>query len=225
MRVLVVDDNSELLELLERALEPDGHDVETATSAEQALEVLSRSSFEILVVDLGLPGMSGNELCRWVRERGSSPLILVLTAQSAVSSRVRSLDEGADDYLTKPFAVAELRARLRALSRRVFVNVRREPFVCGEVVLDFGKRRATVRGTEAPITAREWSILECLLSHQGQVVERRELLRRVWNATDDEALAASLEVLVGRIRRKLTPGIVRTVRGQGYLLDDGATDE
>jgi two-component system OmpR family response regulator len=219
MRVLVIDDDPELLELVERALARDRHEVWTAASGEQALTELARRAPEIVVLDLGLPGLSGEELCREIRRRGSHPLILVLTAQSAVASRVRCLDQGADDYLTKPFAVAELRARVRALSRRTKV-AHPEAFTRGAVRLDFVARRAYVAKTEAPITAREWDILELLAVSRGSVVSRAELLGRIWKHGNESA-AASLEVLIGRIRRKLGADVVRTVRGTGYSLGDG----
>jgi DNA-binding response OmpR family regulator len=219
MHVLVVDDDVELLELVVRALARDGHDVRTSASAEQALEELGHRAYDILVLDLGLPGISGEDLCRDIRCRASLPLILVLTAQSAVASRVRCLDHGADDYLTKPFAVAELRARVRALSRRTTAT-RPETFTRGALVLDFVSRHATVAQIEAPITAREWEILEVLAANPGGVVSREKLLGTVWKRSDESAIA-SLEVLVGRIRRKLGTDVIRTVRGAGYALGDG----
>jgi len=219
MRVLVVDDDAELLELVERALVRDDHAVRTAESAEEALEVMEQHHADLIVLDLGLPGASGEELCRTIRRRGASPAILVLTAQNAVSSRVRCLDSGADDYLAKPFAVAELRARVRAVGRRAAV-ARPDTVVSGTVRLDFANRRAQIAGTEAPITAREWAILEMLASERGRVVAREELLERLWHQSNGAA-GASLEVLIGRIRRKLGADLVRTVRGKGYAWNDG----
>jgi DNA-binding response OmpR family regulator len=223
MRVLVVDDDIELLELVKRALERDGHEVWASTTAEQGIELVRSASPEIAVVDLGLPGMSGEELTTQLRQENHPLAILVLTAQSAVSSRVRCLDGGADDYLTKPFAIAELRARVRALSRRVPREAPLQKYVRGEVELDFQGRRATCAKKHAPITAREWAILEILANRSGHVVERREIIERVWNQPEDENTQASLEVLVGRIRRKLDPSLLRTLRGHGYLLEEGTT--
>ncbi len=218
MRVLIVDDHTEVLELVDRALSRDQHQVFTAGSAERALEELAARRPDIVVLDLGLPDGSGEDLCRKIRSSGDSTAILVLTAQSAVASRVRCLDAGADDYLTKPFAVAELRARVRALSRRTQVAVPRV-WQRGRLVLDFSARRASVDEREAPITAREWAILECLARAAGQVVPRQQLLEQVWTRAD-AAAAASLEVLIGRIRRKLGSDAVRTLRGGGYALGD-----
>jgi DNA-binding response OmpR family regulator len=185
-----------------------------ASSANEALEQFAAHRPEIVVLDLGLPDGSGEDVCRRLRASGDGPAILVLTAENRIASRVRCLDAGADDYLSKPFAVAELRARVRALSRRsrAFVPQR---FELGEVVLDFAGRRALRGGVEAPITSREWAILELLAMASGRVVQKTELLDRVWQRRGDSE-SASLEVLIGRIRRKLGPHVIRTVRGEGY---------
>jgi len=217
MRVLVVDDDTELLELVERALVRDGQEVDTSTSAEEALQRIRRNPPDILVLDLGLPGLSGEELCGRMRALSSSPAILILTAQSAVASRVRCLDAGADDYITKPFAVAELRARIRALARRAIQPPRPRTWRAAGVELDFAKRRALRDGEEAPVTSGEWVILEALVACPGAVVSRTELLQHGKTAPG-RAAGASLEVLIGRIRRKLGGELVRTVRGQGYAL-------
>jgi two-component system, OmpR family, response regulator len=218
MRVLVVDDEDELLDLVQRALLRDGHSVITAGSAFEARRTLEQNHAELLVLDLGLPDGSGQQLCRALRAGGYTAPILVLTAQSAVASRVECLDAGADDYLSKPFAVAELRARVRALGRRS-VTVRTFSYRWQDVFLDFSARRALVRGEEAPVTAREWSILELLAARTGRVVSRSELLESVWGEVSDAA-GASLEVLIARIRRKLSASVIRTVRGEGYALGD-----
>lgn len=224
MRVLVVDDDTELLELVERALVRDGQEVDTATSAEEALQSIRRNPPGILVLDLGLPGLSGEELCGRLRAASSSPAILIVTAQSAVASRVRCLDAGADDYITKPFAVAELRARVRALARRATHAPRAEAWSAAGIELDFVKRRALRDGKEAPITSGEWVILEAFVARPGAVVSRTELLQRGRTAPG-RAAGASLEVLVGRIRRKLGDDLVRTVRGEGYALVVPASED
>jgi DNA-binding response OmpR family regulator len=217
VNVLVVDDHAELLELVGRALESDGHDVRTASTHADAVLELLRSRPDLAIVDLGLPDGSGESLCAEIHQKKLAAAILVLTAQSAVTSRVRCLDLGADDFMGKPFALAELRARVRALGRRA----RRGPVPTVEakdVIIDFSRRRATVVGREAALTSREWSILELLASEAtGTVVTRSDLLLGIWG-NDDERSAASLEVLIGRIRKKLGADIVRTVRGEGYAL-------
>jgi two-component system, OmpR family, response regulator len=218
MRILLVDDHAEVLELVSRALSRDGHVVLTAGSAGAAREQLGRAAIDLLVLDLGLPDGSGQALCKQLRHEGFAAPILVLTAQSAVSSRVESLDAGADDYLSKPFALAELRARVRALGRRS-QTVRAYTYDRAGVSLDFSARRATIEGREAPITAREWSILELLASGRGRVISRSELLDSVWGEITD-ASSASLDVLIGRIRRKLSSDLVRTIRGEGYAFGE-----
>jgi len=218
MRILVVDDNHELCDLVGRSLARDGHQVLFATSAGEAKLALERERVELLVLDLGLPDGSGLELCREVRGVDAKLLILVLTAQTAVASRVMSLNAGADDHLGKPFAVAELRARVRALGRRVPLS-ERGPLRLGHYEFDRVARRVTLRGEPAPITSREWAILDLLIDRRGQVVARDDLLRLLWQRVDD-ATRASLEVLMSRIRKKLGANIVRTVRGEGYILGD-----
>lgn len=218
MRILLVDDHAEVRELAGRALERDGHHVTSAGSVAEARQAQLTQSFDMWVLDLSLPDGSGQDLCAELRRLGVDSPILVLTAQSAVASRVQALDAGADDYLSKPFAVAELRARVRALGRRrggprVFRYER------DGVVVDFSGRRAWVGETEAPITAREWSILELLVARKGRVVSRSELLDAVWGDVN-EANSQSLDTLIARIRRKLDQHLIRTVRGEGYVLGE-----
>ena len=219
MRILVVDDNEELLDLVGRSLASDGNETVCATTVSGALRELATHRIDLVVLDLGLPDGSGIDLCRQLRAARNLLPILVLTADRAVASRVQCLDAGADDYLGKPFAVAELRARVRALARRAHVGGR-EPFVIGDCRLDFAARCATVAGQQAPITTREWAILELLVTRGGGIVSRDELLQSAWRRVDDSA-RTSLDVLISRIRRKLGPQVVRTVRGEGYALGDG----
>jgi len=214
--VLVVDDNAELLELVVTSLEREGHRVASLTTASEAMSSLDRSTFDVIVLDIGLPDGSGIDVCRKARARGLSTPILILTARAAVDQRVEGLDAGADDFLAKPFAVAELRARVRALGRRTGISAART-WSHGSVALDFPKRYATVEGREVPLTAREWSILDVLASARGRVVPRTRILEEVWS-DGDSAAAASLDVLMTRIRKKLGSDAVRTVRGEGYAL-------
>ncbi len=216
MHVLVVDDNAELLELLRRSLEREGHRVSCVKTAADATTRLDADTFDVVVLDLGLPDGSGLDVCRGAREKGIATPILILTASSAVDRRVEGLDAGADDFLAKPFAIAELRARVRALGRRTGVPAART-WVRGGVDLDFAKRRALVDDTEVPLTAKEWAILDMLASANGRVVPRTQILEEVWNESDASA-AASLDVLMTRIRKKLGSDTVRTLRGEGYAL-------
>lgn len=217
MCVLVLEDHDEVAELVTRSLEKDGHSVTLAQSIAEADGHLQTSVFELVVLDLGLPDGSGISWCASIRARGYTLPILLLTAQTAVATRVAGLDAGADDYLAKPFAVAELRARVRALGRRA--PVARAPAVeFGDVRLDIAAKRAQVAGKEVPLTSREWGVVIMLSAHRGRVVTRSSLIDEVWQGNTVGA-EASLEVIIGRIRKKLGTSFIRTVRGEGYAFD------
>lgn len=201
-----------------RALRADGHAVVVAADLASARDRLSDGT-DLLVLDLGLPDGFGLELCRELRQAGATTPILLLTALSQVALRVEGLDAGADDFLAKPFAVAELRARVRALGRRGALP-RGLVYRRGDVVLDVAGRRATRGGEDVAVTAREWSILELLARGPGRVVSRGELLDGVWGEASETA-GKSLEVLIGRLRRKLGPELIHTLRGEGYSLAEG----
>ena len=217
MRILVVDDNAELRDLVARALARDGHRVETAHDLASADASLADRETELVVLDLALPDGWGSAWCQRLRAAGDGPMVLVLSAHHEVARRLESFDAGADDFLAKPFAVAELRARVRALGRRRS-GARTPVLRSGDVALDFGARRATRGGAPCALTAREWSVLERLAAEQGRVVARAALLEEVWGDAD-EAQAASLDVIMVRIRKKLGGALVRTVRGGGYVIE------
>jgi len=213
----VVDDHSELLDLLRRALGHDGHEVRCASTATLARGQLRDFVPDVIVLDVELPDGSGVEFCRELRRVGRRWPVLLLTAHSEVRERVAGLDAGADDFLPKPFAVAELRARVRALGRRGPLE-RPTSLQFAEVEVDLAARRAFVSGREVPVTAREWAVLELLFSRRGRVVARDTILEVVWGDLSDGA-NSSLDVIMGRIRRKLGNALVRTVRGEGYVID------
>jgi DNA-binding response OmpR family regulator len=213
VRLLLVDDHPELVELVARAFAADGHLVRTAPTAAEAERAMVDEPFDVIVLD---PDGSGLELCRQARRAQLPTPILMLTAQTAVEQRVESLDSGADDFLGKPFALAELKARVRALGRRAALPAALS-WSSQCVSLDFSRRLALVSGAEVPLTAKEWSILEVLLMSRGRVVPRGRLIDEVWGSAGEGA-GSSLEVLVNRIRKKLGAEIIRTVRGEGYAL-------
>jgi two-component system OmpR family response regulator len=204
--------------VLVRALERDGHLVTAVPTVSDARAVMLDGKVDVVVLDLALPDGTGVELCEELRSSRNAVPILMLTAHSEVSERVRSLDAGADDFLGKPFAVAELRARVRALGRRRGLQTSLLPFTQGEVRIDFAARRAQRAERDVELTAREWIILEALATRIGRVVSRATLLDEGWGEATD-ANASSLEVLIGRIRRKLGESVIRTVRGTGYSLE------
>ena len=219
MRVLITEDEADVRSVIARALERDGHAVSTASSLDESRRALS-GGVDLLVLDLSLPDGSGLTLCREIREAKATLPILILTARTQVELRVEGLDAGADDYLTKPFAVPELRARVRALGRRGPIT---RPFVhvYNGVRLDLAGRHATRDGTQVPVTAREWAILETLAHRSGRVTTRSELLENVWGNSSESA-GNSLEVLVARLRKKFGPDLIQTLRREGYSLSGEA---
>lgn len=217
MRVLVVDDEADVRSVVARALKADDHVVVTASDLATARLALGKG-VELVVLDLRLPDGFGLDLCREVRKSDSLIPILLLTALSQVALRVEGLDAGADDFLAKPFAVAELRARVRALGRRGSL-LRGVVYEHDGVVLDFARRAARRSDKQVAVTAKEWAILEVLAQRTGKIVSRTDLLQAVWGEAGESA-SGSLEVLIARLRRKLGTGLIRTLRGEGYALSE-----
>jgi DNA-binding response OmpR family regulator len=220
MRILVVEDNSDVRAFVETTLRQEGHDPRAVSTRAEAEDALREGAFAGAVLDWMLPDGSGLELCRSIRRAGDETPILMLTARGDVEDRVAGLDAGADDYLKKPFAAAELKARVRALLRRGPRLA--DPLVhIGPVTIEFAARRVVSPRGEIVLTAREFAILEELARARGRVLPRSSLLLSVWG-TDDAAAAGSLEVLIARLRRKLAaggaPDAIRTMRGVGYSL-------
>ena len=222
-RVIVVEDDAETREFVARALREEGFDVHTAGRAEGARPLLGEPGADLVVLDVGLPGTTGLELCSEIRRDGHDVPILMLTARSDVGSRVEGLESGADDYLGKPFALAELKARVKALLRRARPGTSEAVLEHAGVRIDLRRRRAFRDDEEIPLTRRELDLLVRLARAHGVVVPRESLLEDVWGVDTPET-AASLEVIVSRLRRKLARGagssLVRNVRGVGYALDE-----
>jgi len=222
-RVLVVDDDPQLREALTRALDLDGYVVDTASNGVKALEAIGAQRPDVMVLDVMMPYVGGLDVCRTLRDRKDRLPILVLTARDEVGDRVAGLDAGADDYLTKPFALEELRARLRALLRRTAAEQDGEDAVLtyADLVLDPAAR--TVHRGERPVdlTRTEYALLELLLRNAGRPLPRDVIMDRVWG-WESEPTSNSLEVFVGYLRRKTEAGgeprLIHTVRGVGYVL-------
>jgi two-component system, OmpR family, response regulator len=220
VRLLVVDDHAPTRALIRRRLEGEGHVVQEAGTCAQASEQLSdKRPPDVLVLDVMLPDGSGVDLCRDLRARGFSTPILLLTARGDVRDRVTGLDAGADDYLAKPFAVAELLSRVRALGRRG-PALREARLQAGAVIIDLERRRVWKDGEPVALTARELAIVEVLALRRGAVMKRDELVEAVWGEAT-ESSRASFEVLITRVRRKLggAAAPLRTIRNVGYLLE------
>jgi DNA-binding response OmpR family regulator len=224
VRILLVEDEPATRDLVSRALSDEGFEILSASRREAGTRALRQGGVGAVVLDLWLPDGSGIELCRQWREQGIEVPILMLTARTDVASRVAGLDAGADDYLGKPFALSELRARLRALLRRGTLPLEERVLVRNEVSIDFGRRLAYLSGCEVPLTRREFDVLERLAWAKGHAVAREDLLEEIWGESTTET-SASLEVIVARLRRKLEATgapLIRTIRGYGYALAEGS---
>lgn len=220
MRILVVEDETRLADLLRRRLAEEGHAVDLAATGEDALAWVAAASYDAVVLDVMLPDLNGLIVCREMRHRGTTTPILILTARDAVADRVAGLDAGADDYLVKPFAFAELAARLRALARRPSEPLATELAV-GDLRLDPAARRVWRNGDEVRLSTKEFRILETLMHHPGQVLTRSAIADHVWDY-EFPNVTNVIDVHVRALRRKLGdpyPGtLIETVRGAGYRL-------
>ncbi|MFN2484636.1 MAG: response regulator transcription factor [Candidatus Limnocylindria bacterium] len=224
MHLLVVEDDPRLGRLLQRLLQDDRHLVELTARGEEAVEIAEAGSgIEAMILDIGLPDISGLEVARRLRASGSSLPILMLTARDTVNDRVLGLDAGADDYLMKPFAYAELSARLRALYRRASRPAEPTNGVTnGPIHLDEVRRLVTVAGQPVELSPREFSLLECFLRHPGQVLSRDQLLDYAW-PYGDVLTPNTVDTYVHYLRDKLGPQAgarIITVRGVGYRMAD-----
>ena len=223
MKILVVDDDRAVREALRRALTLAGYEVEMAEDGERAIESIVRAVPEAVVLDVGLPGVDGLEVCRRVRRLGNRVPILILTARDAVEDRIDGLDAGADDYMVKPFDVGELKARLRALLRRARPDGEGDADVLSfaEVTLDPTRHGAQVGDSFAELTRTEYQLLELLLLNPRHVLPHSLIYDRVWGY-DFGPASNALRVYVGYLRRKLEQAgarnLIHTVRGVGYVL-------
>jgi two-component system, OmpR family, response regulator MprA len=213
-RVLIVDDDPPLRRMLERTLAAEGFEVTLAADGAAALVAAERSAPDVIVLDVAMPALDGLAVCRRLRSKGLPTPILMLTARDEVADRVAGLEAGADDYLIKPFAVQELVARLRALTRRH--GDAQAMLSYADLVLDVDARRATRGGRPIELTGREAHLLELLLREAGRVVTRERAVSEIWN---DAAIDNVVDRYVTRLRRKLgDPPLIRTVRGAGFAL-------
>ena len=220
MRILVVEDETRLAELIKRGLTHEGHAVDLAESGEDAIEWVDAASYDAIVLDIMLPGMSGLDVCRTLRKRSVATPILLLTARDAVPDRVAGLDAGADDYLVKPFAFPELLARLRALARRP-AETQPTRLTAGDLTLDPASRQVWRGGREVQLQNKEFRILEQLMRNPNRVLSRDQIAEYVWDY-DFPAVTNVIDVHIKSLRRKLAdpyPGqLIQTVRGAGYRL-------
>jgi two-component system OmpR family response regulator/two-component system response regulator TctD len=217
MRILLAEDDAVIADGLARSLRKSGYAVDHVLTGTDADAALASQSFDLLILDLGLPRLLGIEVLRRLRARRSKLPVLILTAQDGIEDRVRGLDAGADDYLTKPFALPELEARVRALTRRGTGNSTAIEF--GPLCYDQTDRVAKVNDQVVELSARETGLLEVLLLRAGRLVSKEQLIDHLcgWG---DEVSSNAIEVYVHRLRKKLEPGVkIATVRGLGYCLE------
>jgi DNA-binding response OmpR family regulator len=216
MRILVVEDDALLGDALQAGLREAGYAVDWLRDGAAAEAALAAEEFAAIVLDLGLPRLAGLELLRRLRARGVRTPVIVLTARDAVDDRVRGLDLGADDYVVKPVALAELDARVRAVTRRA-AGLAGGVLEVGPLAIDPGARRVTYRGVVVDLQPREYSLLHALAMRAGQVVTRSQLESQLYE-WEDALESNAIEVHVHRLRRKLARDLIRTVRGVGYML-------
>ena len=218
MRIFLVEDDDDIAGLVGEAFRRRGDNVDALRSAEPASAVLAGTDYDLVILDIGLPGMDGFELLRRLRARSLRVPVLLLTARDAVEDRVRGLNLGADDYLVKPFAVDELLARAQALVRRSH-SASSAQLACGSLHMDLGRKECELAGRPVELTTREWCVLEQLMLAAPDVVSKNKLVDSM-GRWDREVSGNALEIHVSRLRNKLVGGDVevRTMRGLGYRL-------
>lgn len=220
MRILLVEDDTLLADSIREGLEKGGFAVDHLNAAEPAVSALGLTHYDLAIVDIGLPGMSGLDLIRLLRQRNILVPILILTARDGLDDRISGLDLGGDDYMVKPFQLPELQARLRALIRRSRSSASSE-LTAGAIRLDLARRIATTNGKDLDLTGREWEILQQLMLAMPNVVNKQKMTESL-SEWENEITANAVEIYVSRLRHKIQgSGIeIRTIRGIGYRLDE-----
>jgi DNA-binding response OmpR family regulator len=222
MRVLVVEDEERMAALVRQGLEEDGYGVDVAYTGPDVFDWVKTFAYDVIILDIMLPGMSGIDVCHALRAQSFDLPILLLTARYTVANRVEGLNSGADDYLVKPFAIEELIARVRALTRRRSSS-RSADLVIGDLVLNTITKRARRRERQIDLSAKEYAILETLMRHPEQVLSKEQIIQHVWNAEYD-AQSKLVEVYIHALRRKIDDNaamkLIQTVRGFGYRISD-----
>jgi two-component system copper resistance phosphate regulon response regulator CusR len=220
MRILVVEDEKRIADFLSRGLESAGYAVDLSADGQHALDLVHHTEYDLVILDLGLPDIDGLQVLAKIRNRKSSPPVLILSARDAVEDRVKGLEVGADDYLVKPFAFVELLARVRALLRRGQPTPER--LQVGDLVLDCIRRRVTRENEPIELAPKEFSILEYLMRNRGRPLSRTMIVEHVWDM-DYDGLTNIVDVYIRHLRSKIDDRfpmkMIHTVRGIGYMLD------
>lgn len=220
MRLLVVEDERALCESIAKGLRLDGYEVDTVFDGEEAMDIISTDSYDLIILDLNLPGMDGLDILKNMRASDNETNVLILSARGGLNDKIEGLDSGANDYLCKPFHFEELEARVRSLTRRRTVqnNIVLE---CGEISLNTKTRTAFAKGEEIALTRKELAILEYLILHQGRPVSQEELIEHVWDGSVD-SFSNSIRVHISALRKKIRTAIgydpITNRVGQGYVI-------
>ena len=220
MRLLVVEDEKALCESIAKGLRLDGYEVDMVFDGEEAMDIISTDSYDLIILDLNLPGMDGLDILKNMRENDNETNVLILSARGGLNDKIEGLDSGANDYLCKPFHFEELEARVRSLTRRRTVqnNIVLE---CGEISLNTKTRTAFAKGEEVLLTRKELAILEYLILHQGRPVSQEELIEHVWDSSVD-SFSNSIRVHISALRKKIRTALgydpITNRVGQGYVI-------
>ena len=228
MRTLIVEDEPMISAYVKRGLQEQGYAVDTAFTGKEALDWAAVAPYDLIILDILLPELSGLEVCKELRQRGVNTPVLMLTARDSIDDRVAGLDAGADDYLVKPFALKELLARLRALSRRADGPAKATKLQVADLTLDTLTRRVERSNRPIELAAKEYAVLECLMRDTGRVVTRTMIAEHVWSY-DVYNQSNVVDVYIRNLRRKIDDlhdvKLIHTIRGQGYRLEAGGGDE
>jgi DNA-binding response OmpR family regulator len=219
MQVLIIEDERRLARLMRRILEDECYVVDVALDGEAGLKKAGSGTYDLIVLDIMLPGCNGIEVCRWLRTQKDATPILMLTARGQLDDKVAGLDAGADDYLTKPFDFEELLARLRALARRPPASLQEPMLQVGDLTMDLTRHEVQRNGRPILLTVREFALLEYMIRHQGQVLSRAQITDHVW-PYDHDAVSNIVDIYVHYLREKVDRGfatpLIHTIRGVGY---------
>ena len=221
MRLFIVEDEKEICDTVAKSLYDAGYEVDTCYDGEEALAGILTENYDLVVLDLNLPGMDGMEILKELRQENEETKVLILSARGQIADKVEALDAGANDYLSKPFHLAELEARIRSLTRRQFIQ-RDVRLQCGQIVYDTKSRTATADGVVINLTRKETGVLEYLMLHQGRPVSQEELIEHVWDSSVD-SFSNSIRVHISALRKKLRAVLgydpIRNRIGEGYEIE------
>lgn len=221
MKILIVEDDSVLAQFIRKGLQEEGHIIDQASNGEEGFLLASTYSYDLLILDVMLPQLDGMELCRRLRAKGYTTPILFLTARTSIQDKVTGLDHGADDYLTKPFAFAELLARIRALIRRVGPHTLRR-LKAADLEIDPSSRQVWRAGNEIALTNKEYALLEYLLRNKNRILTRTAIIEHVWDINYNpmtNIVDAHIRALRSKMDRGFSPPLIQSVRGAGYMLE------